>query len=73
MLADLGTEPKFATNPERVSNRVALTGFLGTAIEGWTKHHILQALEAAVVSAGPVKIGIGTRRAQRTAQVMKFS
>lgn len=53
-LDHLGTDPKFATNPERVSNRAVLTSLLGTAIQGWTKHDILQALETAVVPAGPI-------------------
>ena len=50
----LGTDPKFATNPERVSNRAALTALLGTAIEGWSKNDLLQAVEKAVVPAGPI-------------------
>ena len=50
----LGTDPKFATNPERVSNRAALTALLGTAIEGWGKNDLLQAVEKAVVPAGPI-------------------
>ena len=53
-LDHLGTDPKFATNPERVSNRAVLTSLLGTAIQGWTKHDVLQALETAVVPAGPI-------------------
>ena len=39
-LDHLGTDPEFATNPERVKNRAALTNILGTAIQGWTKHDI---------------------------------
>ena len=50
----LGIDPKFATNPERVSNRAALTALLGTAIEGWGKNDLLQAVEKAVVPAGPI-------------------
>jgi crotonobetainyl-CoA:carnitine CoA-transferase CaiB-like acyl-CoA transferase len=53
-LDHLGPDPRFATNPERVSNRAALTGLLGTEIQRWTKHDILQALETAVVPAGPI-------------------
>ncbi|MEP3296513.1 MAG: CaiB/BaiF CoA-transferase family protein [Pseudoruegeria sp.] len=53
-LDHLGTDPKFATNPERVRNRKALTSMLGTAIQEWTKHDILQALESAVVPGGPI-------------------
>lgn len=30
------------------------TSLLGTAIQGWTKHDILQSLETAVVPAGPI-------------------
>ena len=40
-LGHLGTDPKFATNPERVSNRAALTAILGTTIEGWSKNDLL--------------------------------
>jgi len=50
----LGTDPKFATNPERVSNRAALTALLGTTIEGWSKNDLLQALEKAIVPTGPI-------------------
>jgi crotonobetainyl-CoA:carnitine CoA-transferase CaiB-like acyl-CoA transferase len=53
-LDHLGTYPKFTTNPERVSNRAALTSLLGTEIQGWTKHNILQAMETAVVPAAPI-------------------
>ena len=53
-LGHLGTDPKFATNPGRVSNRAALTALLGTAIEGWGKNDLLQAVEKAVVPAGPI-------------------
>ena len=53
-LGHLGTDPKFATNPKRFSNRAALTALLGTAIEGWSKNDLLQALEKSVVPAGPI-------------------
>ena len=53
-LGHLGTDPKFATNPERVSNRAALTALLGTTIEGWSKNDLLQALEKAIVPTGPI-------------------
>ena len=53
-LDHLEIDPKFATNPERVSNRAVLTSLFGTAIQRWTKHDILQALETAVVPAGPI-------------------
>ena len=53
-LRHLGTDPKFATNPERISNRAALTALLGTTIEGWSKNDLLQAVEKAVVPAGPI-------------------
>ena len=53
-LRHLGTDPKFATNPERISNRAALTALLGTTIEGWSKNDLLQRVEKAVVPAGPI-------------------
>ena len=40
-LGHLGTNPNFATNPERVSNRAALTAMLGTTIESWSKDDLL--------------------------------
>ena len=40
-LGYLGTDPKFATNPERVSHRAALTAILGTKIESWSKNSLL--------------------------------
>lgn len=53
-LVQLGNDPTFATNPERVKNRVVLTQLLIDAIKGWSKHNILKALETAVVPAGPI-------------------
>lgn len=53
-LDEAGIDPQFATNPERVRNRVALTSLLSAQIQKWTKHDILQALETAVVPAGPI-------------------
>ena len=53
-LDEAGIDPQFATNPERVRNRMALTSLLSAQIQKWTKHDILQALETAVVPAGPI-------------------
>ena len=50
----MGTDPKFVTNPERASNRAALTALLGTTIERQSKNNFMQALEKAVVPAGPI-------------------
>jgi crotonobetainyl-CoA:carnitine CoA-transferase CaiB-like acyl-CoA transferase len=53
-LRHLGTDPKFATNPELASNRAGLIALLGTTIEGRSKNNFMQALEKAVVPAGPI-------------------
>jgi crotonobetainyl-CoA:carnitine CoA-transferase CaiB-like acyl-CoA transferase len=50
----LGEDPRFATNPARVTNRAALIPSLESAIRGWTKAALYEALEAAGVPAGPI-------------------
>ena len=50
----LGSAPDYATNFDRVVNRVALTAALTQATQGWTKADLLAACEAAGVPAGPI-------------------
>ena len=55
----LGLEPlakdgRFATNPARVVNRVALDRELRTKTASWKRDALLAALETAVVPAGPI-------------------
>ena len=50
----LHDDPRFATNPARVENRVALTETLEAATRRWTRDDLLAACEAAVVPAGPI-------------------
>ena len=50
----LATDPRFATNPERVRNRAALIAALTAAIVQWRKADLYEALEAAGVPAGPI-------------------
>ena len=51
---DLAADPRFATNPARVTNREALIPLLARTIAGWTKADLYEALEAAGVPAGPI-------------------
>ncbi|KIT17117.1 CaiB/BaiF CoA transferase family protein [Jannaschia aquimarina] len=51
---DLATDPRFATNPDRVRNRPALEEAIGPLIAGWARDPLLAALEGATVPAGPI-------------------
>jgi crotonobetainyl-CoA:carnitine CoA-transferase CaiB-like acyl-CoA transferase len=51
---DLVHDPAFATNPDRVENREALTALLQEELRTWCKTECLAALEQAVVPAGPI-------------------
>jgi crotonobetainyl-CoA:carnitine CoA-transferase CaiB-like acyl-CoA transferase len=51
---DLVRDPAFATNPDRVQNRDALTTLLQERLLTWHKADCLAALEQAVVPAGPI-------------------
>jgi crotonobetainyl-CoA:carnitine CoA-transferase CaiB-like acyl-CoA transferase len=54
---DLGwmtTDPRFATNPERVKHRAELERIVGEAIEGWDREPLLKHLEEAGAPAAPV-------------------
>jgi crotonobetainyl-CoA:carnitine CoA-transferase CaiB-like acyl-CoA transferase len=53
-LAALGTAPEFATNADRVTNRVAMTEALTRATSQRTKVDLLAACETAGVPAGPI-------------------
>ncbi len=53
-LSDLGTDPAYRTNADRVANRKALTAALTAATTRWTKADLLSACEAAGVPAGPI-------------------
>lgn len=51
---EYGTDPRFATNPQRVVNRAALIPLLEAAIRQWAKADLYEALEAEGVPAGPI-------------------
>jgi crotonobetainyl-CoA:carnitine CoA-transferase CaiB-like acyl-CoA transferase len=53
-LQALGTAPEFATNADRVTNRVTLTDALTRATKQRKKADLLAACEAAGVPAGPI-------------------
>ncbi|WP_420139555.1 CaiB/BaiF CoA transferase family protein [Sphingomonas sp.] len=50
----LGTDPEFATNPQRVANRAALIGRLSALTLRFHRDALLSALEDASVPAGPI-------------------
>ena len=50
----LADDPRFATNPARVTNRAALTPLIEAATALRTRHDLLSACEAAGVPAGPI-------------------
>jgi crotonobetainyl-CoA:carnitine CoA-transferase CaiB-like acyl-CoA transferase len=52
--AELGNDPRFATNGKRVENRVALTRLLAAVFRKRTKREWLELLEAAGVPNGPI-------------------
>ncbi len=53
-LPALATAPAYATNADRVTNRVAMTDALTAATMQWTKAALLAACEAEGVPAGPI-------------------
>ena len=53
-LHDMATDPRFATNADRVSNRQAMTERLTAATRSWAKADLLAACEGAGVPAGPI-------------------
>ena len=50
----LADDPRFATNPARVTNRAALIAALTATIVTWAKADLYKALEQAGVPAGPI-------------------
>jgi glutaryl-CoA transferase len=50
----LASDARYATNPARVTNRGNLARELSDATRTWTRHALLDALENAVVPAGPI-------------------
>jgi crotonobetainyl-CoA:carnitine CoA-transferase CaiB-like acyl-CoA transferase len=53
-IPEMSTDARFATNPDRVRNRPALSDMLSTLIARWTMQDLLDALEAVTVPAGPI-------------------
>jgi crotonobetainyl-CoA:carnitine CoA-transferase CaiB-like acyl-CoA transferase len=53
-LEDMTADPRFATNPARVTNRDVMLPRLSDAIARWQKQPLTDALEAAGVPAGPI-------------------
>ncbi|NVO22150.1 CaiB/BaiF CoA transferase family protein [Donghicola mangrovi] len=51
---ELGSDPRFSTNPERVANRSALDGALSGLVAKWPKTDLLAACETHGVPAGPI-------------------
>lgn len=53
-LSELPTDERFTTNASRIKHRDVLEDTLSQAIVKWTRDELLQALEKAVVPAGPI-------------------
>ena len=53
-LADLGEDPRYATNALRVQHRVPLIETLEDALQRWMKADLLSALTAVGVPSGPI-------------------
>ncbi|MFK7861041.1 MAG: CaiB/BaiF CoA transferase family protein [Granulosicoccus sp.] len=53
-LPEIPIDERFSTNARRVENREALENTLGKSIVQWTRDDLLEALEKAVVPAGPI-------------------
>jgi crotonobetainyl-CoA:carnitine CoA-transferase CaiB-like acyl-CoA transferase len=51
---ELASDPRFVTNPGRVTNRAALTPLITARSAGFAKAELLAALEAVGVPAGPI-------------------
>ncbi|MCT8158493.1 CaiB/BaiF CoA transferase family protein [Pseudoruegeria sp. SHC-113] len=52
--AELAEDPRFASNPARVTHRAALTEALQGRMAGWLKADLLAACESQGVPAGPI-------------------
>ncbi|MGA8444574.1 MAG: CaiB/BaiF CoA-transferase family protein [Roseiarcus sp.] len=53
-LENLAVDPRFATNPGRVTNRIEMGRELEAKTALWRRDELLAALEAVVVPAGPI-------------------
>jgi crotonobetainyl-CoA:carnitine CoA-transferase CaiB-like acyl-CoA transferase len=53
-LEHLATDPDFATNPARVTNRARLREHIVATLEGWDRDPLLAELEKAAVPASPI-------------------
>ena len=53
-LDDLGKDETFATNPQRVAQRKALSAIVGRATKTWRRNDLLTELAKAGVPAGPI-------------------
>ena len=53
-LGDLASDPRAATNPDRVDNREMVCGRIGDAATAWGKAELIGALETAGVPCGPI-------------------
>jgi crotonobetainyl-CoA:carnitine CoA-transferase CaiB-like acyl-CoA transferase len=53
-LEGMARDPRFATNPGRVTNRDEMDRELKAKTSSWKRNDLLAALEAAVVPAGPI-------------------
>jgi crotonobetainyl-CoA:carnitine CoA-transferase CaiB-like acyl-CoA transferase len=53
-LGELASDPRFTTNPDRLSRRAELAELIGTRIEGERRADVLARLEATGVPAAPV-------------------
>ena len=53
-LENLAVDPRFATNPGRVTNRVEMDRELKAKTSLWKRDDLLAALELVVVPAGPI-------------------
>src|SRR5471030_2869637 len=51
---DLETDPRYASNADRIRHRAKFIGALAEAVAGMRRANLLAALEAANVPAGPI-------------------
>ncbi len=54
-VSELGTDPRFATNPERVAHRATLVPLLAGRTSTWEPTVLLDALAARDIPSGPVR------------------
>jgi crotonobetainyl-CoA:carnitine CoA-transferase CaiB-like acyl-CoA transferase len=51
---ELGVDPRFSTNQERVNHRQAIVAELAHAFSTWNREDLLYALEKAAIPSGPI-------------------